>query len=273
VPRSQPPLGHGFTAVDDQTDPDDWVRVLDKLGQQPFYRTYKARILELLDPARGGRYLDVGGGTGASARALVARTGVGAQAVVVDRSATMVAEARRRGGVAVVGAAEALPFGDATFDGSWADRTFQHLTDPERALAELVRVTRPTGRVVVVDPDYDTQVVDVDDQELARQVLRFRADHLLRNGTLAHRMPGLFTAAGLVDVRVEAMTLVVRDHTAVDNVMGLRTWAATAYERGMLAADAAAAWPQAIDRAVAAGRFLYAVTFFLTVGTRLSAPG
>jgi len=43
--------------------------------------------------------------------------------------------------------------------------------------------------VVVVDPDYDTQVVDVEDQTLARRVLRFRADRLLRNGTLAHRMP------------------------------------------------------------------------------------
>jgi hypothetical protein len=64
------------------------------------------------------------------------------------------------------------------------------------------------------------------------------------------------------------MTLVVRDATAVDNVMGLRTWAATAHERGLLAAEDAAAWPQAIDQAVATGRFLYAVTFFLTVGTK-----
>lgn len=120
---------------------------------------------------------------------------------------------------------------------------------------------------MVVDPDYDTQVVDVDDQQLARRVLLFRADQLLRNGTLAHRMAGLFAAAGLVDVKVEAMTLVVRDPNAVDNVMGLRTWAATAHQRGLLAADDAAAWPRAIDRAVAAGRFLYAVTFFLTAGT------
>jgi hypothetical protein len=40
----------------------------------------------------------------------------------------------------------------------------------------------------------------------------------------------------------------------------------------MFAADAAAAWPQVIDRAVATGRFLYAVTFLLTVGTRPGAP-
>jgi hypothetical protein len=60
----------------------------------------------------------------------------------------------------------------------------------------------------------------------------------------------------------------VRDHTAADNVMGLRTWAATAYERGLLSAEDAAAWPAQLDRAVASGRFLYAVTFFITACSR-----
>lgn len=265
--RPASPAEHGFTAVDEQADPHAWVGVLDKLRQEPFYVAYKARTVQLLAPVKGGRYLDIGGGTGADARALATHAGPGTNAVVLDRSATMAVQAARRGSLAVVGAAEALPFETATFHGCRADRTFQHLAEPERALMELLRVTQPGGRIVVVDPDYDTQVVDVDDQQLARRVLLFRADQLLRNGTLAHRMAGLFAAAGLVDVKVEAMTLVVRDPNAVDNVMGLRTWAATAHQRGLLAADDAAAWPRAIDRAVAAGRFLYAVTFFLTAGT------
>jgi hypothetical protein len=70
----------------------------------------------------------------------------------------------------------------------------------------------------------------------------------------------MFVAAGLVDVQVEAMTLLVRDHRALDNVMGLRSWATTANERGLLGAEDASAWPDAIDRAVASRRFLYAVS-------------
>ncbi len=254
---------HGFTAVDQQDDPSAWVRCLDTLRREPFYAAYKARVAELLAPATGGRYLDVGGGTGDDACALagVAR----ARVVVLDRSRTMAAEARRRGlDVAVVGDAAALPFADGAFDGCRADRTLQHLADPAAAVRELVRVTRPGGRIVAVDPDYDTQVVDVADQALARQVLRFRADHGLRHGTIAHRLAGMFTAAGLRDVRVEGMTLVVRDPTAVDNVMGLRTWAASAHAAGLLPAEDAARWPLVLDEAIAAGRFLYAVTFFLT---------
>ena len=52
------------------------------------------------------------------------------------------------------------------------------------------------------------------------------ADRLVRNGTLAHRMAQLFVAAGLRDVHVEAATLVVRDPTDVDGVLGLRDWPA-----------------------------------------------
>ena len=252
---------HAFTAVDEQDDPRFWIDVLDKLRREPFYRAYKARVAKLLEPRAGGRYLEIGTGTGDDARALAERFGVAAAGV--DASETMVAEARRRGlEEALVADAAALPFEDASFDGCWADRVFQHLADPERALAEMVRVTRPGGRVVVVDPDYSTQTVGVDDEELARRVLAVRPARL-RNDTLAHRMGGRFGAAGLRDVEVEAMTLVVRDPTAVDNVMGLRTWADETAD--------AEAWRAAIDDSIARGAFLYAVTFFITAGSKRSS--
>jgi hypothetical protein len=90
----------------------------------------------------------------------------------------------------------------------------------------------------------------------------------LRNGTLAHRMGGLFASAGMRDVCVEPRTLVVRDPTAVDNVMGLRSWAGHAAEHGLLTAEEVEAWERTFDESVASGSFRYAVTFFLTAGAR-----
>jgi SAM-dependent methyltransferase len=262
---SDPPE-HAFTAVDDQADPSAWIEVLDRVRQEPAYAAYKERIGELLEPSSGTTYLDVGCGTGEDALALAGRFGISVAGV--DLSSAMVDEARRRGlSEAQVASADALPFQAASFDGCWADRVLQHLERPQPALAEMVRVTRSGGRVVVADPDYDTQVVDVEDQNLARRVLRFRADHLLRNGTIAHRTGGLLAEAGLRDIVVEAAPVVLRDPTALDNAMGLRTWAATAEERGVLAAGHAEAWERALDAAVEANRFLYAFTVFLTAGT------
>ena len=47
-------------------------------------------------------------------------------------------------------------------------------------------------------------------------------------------MGGVFTRAGLTDVVVEAVPVVLRDATSLDNAMGLRTWARVAHERGLL---------------------------------------
>jgi SAM-dependent methyltransferase len=263
---------HGFTNVDEQDDPTAWIGVLGAVRQHPAYAAYKRRIAELLEPRPGGRYLDVGVGSGVDALALAARFGVDVGGVDVSR--TMIDEARRRGlANALVAEAGSLPFEDETFDGCWADRTFQHLADPRAALAEMVRVTKPGGRIVVADPDYDTQVVEIDDQALARRVLRYRADHLLRNGTIAHRTAGLFVRAGLADVSVEGVSVVLRDPAALDNAMGLRSWAETAMEDGLLVEADVHAWERGIDDAIAGSRFLYAFTVFITTGARGAAGG
>lgn len=263
---NDPDVAHGFTSVDTQPRPDDWVRVLDKVAAEPFYAAYKQRLQELLHPAAGGLFLEVGAGTGDAALALRSRWK--AEVVAVDSSLTMIAQARTRGPAhAVVADGHQLPFGADRFDGAWADRVLQHVARPDRVLDELLRVVRPGGRIALADPDYDTQVLDIDDQELARRVLRFRADILLRNGTLAHRHAGLLASRGLDDITVEARTLVVRDPSAVDNVMGLRTWAHTAASRGHLELRDADRFVVQCDEAVRTGHFTYAVTFFLTAGT------
>src|SRR5260370_36594395 len=75
--------------------------------------------------------------------------------VAADRSLTMAIACRARGGVlALVCDAAELPFPEMRFDGCRADRTLQHLQNPELAVAEMVRVTKVGGRVIAVDPDY-----------------------------------------------------------------------------------------------------------------------
>jgi SAM-dependent methyltransferase len=182
-----------FAHVDDQPDPQFWVDLLDRLRSDPLYAWYKARVAELLDPRPDWRYLEIGVGTGADAIELAGRHRI--EVVGVDSSVAMIDEARRRGlAQALVADAHALPFESDRFDGAWADRTFQHLAESETALAELVRVVRPDGVVVVADPDHGTQVVNIPDQDLAERVLRLRAG--VGNWRLAHQMARLAFGRG-----------------------------------------------------------------------------
>ncbi len=256
---------HGFEDVDDEPDPAAWVECLDKIHAEPSYREYKAHVREVLAPEPSGRYLEVGAGVGTDAMAL------GARGIGVDRSLTMCHEARARGLPAIVADAEALPLSSNSVDGCWADRTFQHLSCPEEALCELIRVAKPGATVVVVDPDYGTQVVELPDQRIAQKVLHFRAHHMLRNGTLAHQMAGMFIEASLEHVIVEARTVVVRDPASLDNVLGLRSWARGASSAGFMTNDEVARWETLYDEVVAKGTFLWSVTFFITSGRKPAA--
>jgi SAM-dependent methyltransferase len=258
-------VAHAFSDVDAQSEPLAWVGVLDRVGGDPLYAPYKRRIVEVLAPEPGGRYLELGCGTGADAVALADRFGV--EVTGVDRSQTMVAEARRRGvETAVVADAHELPFASGSFDGAWADRTFQHLADPSAALAELARIVRRGGTVVVADPDYSTQSVAGPDPGLAARVLAFRCDSI-GNGRLGSGMASLFGQAGLGEVHSQRHEIVVRRPDALDHALGLRDWAALAAKRGLVSPAEARTWEQSLDLAASCHRFRYSFAIVITSGT------
>lgn len=126
----------------------DLANAVLSLGQDAHWRRVVARAAQ---PA-GRALLDVAAGPGNVARQLIAR---GARAVTaLDLSYNMVAEGARRGlpdATWVNGDAQSLPFADATFDGVTISFGLRNIPDPERALAEFARVTRPDGVLVVCE--------------------------------------------------------------------------------------------------------------------------
>lgn len=106
-----------------------------------------AEIIRSLEPGPDVRLLDVGGGTGAAAD-LFAR---GCKEVVVLEPEDAKADygERRRGHLTFVrSGAESIPFPDAYFDRAAALVSFHHIQDQDRALGEIHRVLKPSGRVL-----------------------------------------------------------------------------------------------------------------------------
>jgi len=98
----------------------------------------------------GERVLDVGAGTGVSTVEFIED---GAYGVGVDISLGMLAAGRRaRPGVPLLaGDALALPFRDGAFDAVTISFALRNVVDPRAALRELLRVTRPGGRLVICE--------------------------------------------------------------------------------------------------------------------------
>jgi SAM-dependent methyltransferase len=103
-------------------------------------------LLDAAGVVAGTRVLDVGCGLGDLAAAAAAR---GAYATGTDLAEGMLKAARARHPALefVLADGEALPFDDGSFDATVAAFVINHMPDPERGAAEMVRVTRPRGRV------------------------------------------------------------------------------------------------------------------------------
>jgi len=120
------------------------------LGNDRLWRVATTRAIA---PKAGQRILDLAAGTGASSVAL-ARSG--AEVVAADFSPGMLAEGRRRhGGIPnlsfVEADATALPFADGEFDTVTISFGLRNVNEPRTALAELLRVTAPGGRLVICE--------------------------------------------------------------------------------------------------------------------------
>jgi SAM-dependent methyltransferase len=118
------------------------------------------RTLALAQPAPGRRILDVASGLGQDARWLAER---GVLAVAAEPSARMSGLAaqlgREQGGAAAHALrawADALPFADASFDAVICKGALDHFDAPARAIAEMARVTRRRGRVVLAIANFDS---------------------------------------------------------------------------------------------------------------------
>jgi SAM-dependent methyltransferase len=100
--------------------------------------------------------LDVGAGQGHWTRVVAGMLSPDARVVGVEREPDWVAEANRRARpnqTFVQGSAEALPFPDASFDLVTCQTLLIHVADPAVVLAEMWRVLRPGGRLMVAEPN------------------------------------------------------------------------------------------------------------------------
>ena len=114
-----------------------------------------AALMDAAGVAPGQRALDVGCGPGGLTHALAEKLG-GPSVAAVDPSEPFAAACRVRVPRADVrlGVAEVLPFGDAEFDRVLSQLVLNFLTDPETGVREMLRVTRPGGKVAACVWDY-----------------------------------------------------------------------------------------------------------------------
>src|SRR5438067_174917 len=124
-------------------NPTAWAEGAERKNQPLF-----EAVLERLDPPPGTALLDAGCGSGLFAELAAAR---GVRVTGLDAAPGLIEYAQRRVPAAqfAVGDLEALPYPDGAFDAVTAFNSVFYAADPRRVIAEMARVTGPSGHVVV----------------------------------------------------------------------------------------------------------------------------
>jgi ubiquinone/menaquinone biosynthesis C-methylase UbiE len=146
----------------------------------------RRQFLPLLGLQEGMHILDVGCGPALLVSEMAALVGPAGSVTGVDPSPEMLELGQRRcedlikaGTVTVLlGSANSLPVDDSKFDIAVSTQVMEYVPDIEGALCELRRALKPSGRLAILDTDWDSLVWPCDDRALAARIYSAWEDHL-----------------------------------------------------------------------------------------------
>ncbi len=247
------------------------LAALEEMGRHPEIRRVRRTALEALRPAEGWRLLEAGSGAGDVARSLAVELGPAGEVIALDYSAATIAAAiERHDGSNVrytTGDVSAIDLPADSVDGVWCERVLQHVDDADLAIAELVRVTRPGGRLCLIDTDWSSLAFDGVPPRLARTVVadmhgRLTPRQVDMGRTLRRRLVG----KGLRDVSATPVTCLFGDPASAAVVLPMVN-PLVPEESWMTAPGVREKWFSHVQEAGARGDFLAVLTIWVVTGT------
>jgi arsenite methyltransferase len=227
----------------------------------------RALVHEALGAAPGDRVLDAGCGPGFYVAETLERVGAEGSVVGVDASEPMLALAAKRcAGHANVafeqGDVTKLPVRDADFDRALSVQVLEYVDDIPAALAELLRVLRPGGRVLIWDVDWATVSWHSDDPARMQRFLAAWDEHLA-DPSLPQTLSARMRAARFEDIEMTGHAFVT-DNLTEETYAG----ALVPMMAGFVGTDEAQDWAAEQRELAKRGESYFACIQFCFTGTR-----
>ncbi len=246
---------------------------LEERSRCPDMQQVNVVLCDVLRPKPGERLLEVGSGSGVLCRLVAPLLQPGGHVTGVDISPDFQTEARKyalQAGVSEhisfeIGVGESLPYDDAIYDAAFAARLLLHALDPQEVIREMARVVKPGGRVVVLDWDFGSLVVDHPDRELTRRLLNWRSDHHGGDNWSGRQLWRWMTLAGLQQLSVHPMVTIAH-HESEALTQSLWRAAEVAREGGAITAEEEQNWVSELKARIRQGTFFASIVYFIVRG-------
>ena len=259
--------------VDASGEVDRLIRILEERGAIPELAELRSRWLDFAGVRPGNEVLDLGCGTGVVTWDLAQRVGEQGRVVGIDPSQHLIREAIGRAkGQGLKGRVEFrsadgadLPFPAESFDMVVASAVFSHIVAGLQVLAEMTRVARSGGVIVVFDHDIDTIVVNASDRELSRRIIHTYCDAYFTSGWAGRELYALFRQVALEDICVLPMVLSSTEFGAYWQQMVERA-STVAVKAGAVSQEEAEGWRADLEWKGGEGRFFGCRNYYCVRG-------
>ena len=243
---------------------EETARKLEVMYQARDVLRRRALVREALAAQPGERVIDIGCGPGFYVAELLEEVGPEGAVLGVDAAEAMLAiaakrcEAHRNASFEKADAMS-LPGADDAYDAALSVQVMEYVPDVGAALAEIHRILRPGGRVVIWDVDWETlSLYSTDPERMARAKRAF--DKHLTHPALPQRLTALLRAAGFEDVAMEGHVFASNAYDAEAYLcMGLPLFAEFIGSQEEFGPDAAKAWEEEQRELGERGEFYFAV--------------
>lgn len=238
-------------------------------------RVFKQLSYEHMEVNTSDTLLDIGCGPGVDTIPLAELLDDRGKVIGIDTDEAMLAEADKAARETPYysriehrqGTATDLPLENETIDACRAERLLQVLPPEleQSVVAELVRVTRPGGRIVLVDADWSSASIDFSDPHLERRLMEFFTLQMRPNGIAGRRLYTLCRDHRLQEIRVDIAPM--RQQRSSDTPFG--EWLVnTATQAGIITTEEARRWQTELQERDRQQRFHACVNMVIVSGKK-----
>ena len=250
------------------------TRLLDNAYQGADVTRRRRATFDALEPTPGDRILDIGCGTGLLTLELARAVGDKGYILGIDPSQDMRNPALERcagfSNVEVMeGAANQLPVEAETFDKALSLQVFEYLDDIPGAVAEINRVLREDGRIVIGDIHWDSLIWFSENKSRMAKMITAWDRHLVER-RVPEILPGILMQNGFKIDAVQPVTIcdtLLKPDGLANMLMHLMQ--PYAVQNGIMAPDEAQAWAAEQAELADRGCFFFSITHYVVTARKV----
>ena len=247
------------------------VKYLNQVSTLDAIKEYKLTSFKVLEIEKGFKILDVGCGTGDDVKTMAKDVGNEGKVVGIDVNEEAIKTAKEKfqdkNLLFINQNVEQIPFDDNYFDAVRSDRVFMHLINPIKVFDEMIRVTKPKGKIMVLDVDWDSLLVHSDNKKVTRAVLRSWSDSI-HNSWMGRQLYPLFKERKLLDIKLDTKPLFLTDLKTADYAWSLKKTLEKVVQSGEITKQEAEDWWNELEQKDKEGLFVAFAVGMSVVGTK-----